>query len=57
MTQTKVDNLEAMFARYNWLEADNEGYFQDYASRATRRWRLSRGGRRSLMVDRSEGSS
>jgi hypothetical protein len=26
----RVDNLEAMFARYNRLEADNEGYFQDY---------------------------
>ena len=26
----QVDNLEAMFARYNRLEADNEGYFQDY---------------------------
>ena len=28
--RTRVDNLEAMFARYNRLEADNEGYFQDY---------------------------
>ena len=26
----RVDNLEAMFARYNRLEADREGYFQDY---------------------------
>ena len=26
----RVDNLEAMFARYNRLEADNEGYFQDH---------------------------
>jgi hypothetical protein len=26
----RVDNLEAMFARYNKLEANNEGYFQDY---------------------------
>ena len=26
----RVDNLEAMFVRYNRLEADNEGYFQDY---------------------------
>jgi hypothetical protein len=26
----RVDNLEAMFARYNRLEADNEGYFQEY---------------------------
>jgi hypothetical protein len=26
----RVDNLESMFARYNRLEVDNEGYFQEY---------------------------
>ena len=26
----RVDSLEAMFARYNRLEADSEGHFQDY---------------------------
>jgi hypothetical protein len=25
-----MHNLEAMFAHYNKMEADNEGYFQDY---------------------------
>jgi hypothetical protein len=26
----RLDTLEAMFARYNWLDAENEGYSQDY---------------------------